>query len=289
MWAIPIQAQVSNSFNKNRNKMREQFVVRVELPLRYHTHMSTTNQEKRSWTDRTAGRWFYTAIAAAAMLISLAAFVPSMADTSSRPGGASLLSVTHGILFFAWLVIFLAQTLLVQVRKVSIHRTLGTASMFLAAAMVITGYFAAVAMTRRGFDLSGDLNLPGDVLGPHGQIIFLLVDIIEFALLVAAGYIWRRNIAAHRRLMLFATLAILPGSFAHVIGHFSADHTHSRLIIPFVAVSCAVSAVYDLIRFRRIHPVSLWVGLAIFTIDGFCNNHLGPSVGWHHFVDWLVR
>jgi hypothetical protein len=44
-----------------------------------------------------------------------------------------------------------------------------------------------VVMTRRGFDLSGDLNLSHDPLGPVGQIIFPLLDIFEFGILVAAG------------------------------------------------------------------------------------------------------
>jgi hypothetical protein len=241
------------------------------------------------WIDHTAGRWFYAAIAALCILISTAAFGPSMADTSNRLGSATWLSVTHGILFFAWLVIFLVQTLLVQTKKVAIHRTLGTATMFLAAAMVVVGYCAAIAMTRRGFDLSGDLGLPTDPLGPVGQIIFLLVDIIEFGILVAAGYIYRRNLAAHRRLMLLATMAIMPGSFAHVLGHFVPRHTHPGLIIPLVLTSCAVSAVYDLVRFHRIHPVSLWIGGGMFGIDTLCYNIIGPSAAWHRFAAWLIR
>jgi hypothetical protein len=161
--------------------------------------------------------------------------------------------------------------------------------MFLAAAMVAAGYAATIAMTRRGFDLSGELYLSTDPFGPIGQMIFPLVDVFEFGILVAAGYFYRRNLPAHKRLMLFATIAILPGAFAHYVGHFYPRHTHPNLIIPMVLVSCASSAVYDLIRFRRIHPVSLWVGGGIFAIDTLCNNLIGPSATWHRFAEWLIR
>jgi hypothetical protein len=66
-----------------------------------------------------------------------------------------------------------------------------------------------------GFDLSGDLKLSHDPLGPVGQIIFPLLDIIEFGVLVAAGFFYRRRAAIHKRIMLFATLAMLPAPFAH--------------------------------------------------------------------------
>ena len=42
-----------------------------------------------------------------------------------------------------------------------------------------------------------------------------------FAVLVAAGYIYRRRAAAHKRMMLFATLALMPAPFGHLIGHFA--------------------------------------------------------------------
>ena len=251
--------------------------------------MPATTFPPRTWTDRTAGRWFYAAMAAAAVLITIGSFTPSIAQPANRLGGYTWLSVTHGILFSAWLIIFLIQTLLVQTKKIAIHRTLGTASMFLAAAMVLFGYMAQITMTRRGFDLSGDLGIKNYLTGPLGQMLFPLLDIFEFGILVAAGYVYRRNLAAHKRLMLFATMAILPGSFAHIIGHYAVLRAHPNLIIPMVALSLAISGLYDLIRFHRIHPVSFWIGGGMFGIDTLCNNIIGPSAAWHRFAAWLVR
>jgi hypothetical protein len=224
-------------------------------------------------------------MAVACILISIASFGPSIADQSHRLGGFTILAAAHGILFSAWLLVFLAQTLLVQTGRIKLHRTLGTASMCLAAAMVVLGYTAAIAMTRRGFDLSGDLSLSTDKLGPVNQIIFPLLDILEFGILIIAGYLYRRSPAIHKRLMLFATVAILPAPFAHFLGHM---HLKQGLVVPFILASLAASGIYDLIRFRRIHPVSLVLGILLFVIDNLCAIVIGPSAAWHRFATWLI-
>jgi hypothetical protein len=253
------------------------------------TQASGIRQSPATWADRTAGRWFFTAAASASLLISIASFGPAIVHPEHRPGTFDWLSVVHGLLYFLWLLIFVVQTLLVQVRKVSLHRTLGTASMFLAAAMVVTGYIAVVAMTRRGFDFSGDLALSTDPLGPVSQMIFPLSEAFEFGILVLAGYIWRRNPAAHKRLMLFATIAILPGAFAHFVGYYYPLHAHPWLLNTPVLLVLTVPALYDFIQFRRIHPVSLWVGAGLFTANAAINNWIGASNWWHRLAEWMIR
>jgi hypothetical protein len=55
-----------------------------------------------------------------------------------------------------------------------------------------------------------------------------------------------------------------------------------------VFVSLVASGVYDLVRFRRIHPVSLWLGLVMFVLDNLCTAVIGPSGAWQRFANWLV-
>ena len=54
------------------------------------------------------------------------------------------------------------------------HRQLGAASALLAIAMVVLGYMSSIAMVRRGFDLSGDLDVKAD---PLFKLIFPLQDL----------------------------------------------------------------------------------------------------------------
>jgi hypothetical protein len=239
--------------------------------------------------DRSAGRWFYAFMAAVAVGISIVAFAPSIAYPAGRLGPLTPLAMIHGFVFFAWLMVFLTQTILVETRKIDIHRTLGTASMVLAAGMIVVGYETTVALARRGYDLSGDLGgKPGaGGLNVLGQMIFPLSDIFMFAVLIAAGYIYRRRAAAHKRLMLFATLTLMPAPFGHLIGHFAVLRSHSLIIVPLIAISLGLSAVYDRIFLGRIHPLSLWLAISIFVIDNVCAV-VAPSAAWQQIAGWLA-
>jgi hypothetical protein len=229
-------------------------------------------------------------MAIAALLVSIASFAPSLLDTSARRGTFTWVTLVHSALFSCWLVVFILQTWWARARKLHLHRKLGAASLGLAAAMVIVGYATTLEMARRGFDLSGDLRLTEDgPSGPIAQMIFPLLDITEFGLLVAAGYLFRQRAAIHKRLMLFATVALLPAPFAHLIGHSAWLREMGPLPIEILLVlSLFASAVYDRIRFGRIHPVSLWLALAMFVAANLCAIVIGPSEAWHRFGTWLI-
>ncbi|WP_174291083.1 hypothetical protein [Sphingomonas bacterium] len=240
------------------------------------------------WAEPPSGRRFYIGMAVACLLVSAVPFAPSMVDRSHRLGSATALVVVHGGLFFAWLLAFLAQTILIGRGDYHAHLRLGIAAAILAAAMVLVGYETAIAMTRRGFDFSGDLDLVHDPLGPRGQLIFPLLDIAEFGLLIAAGLILRHRSDYHKRLMLFATVALLPAPFAHFIGHSPALRPHGALVVLPIVVSLAASAARDLATFRRVHPVSFWVALVMFVLDNLSATIVGHSTAWLRIVDRLV-
>jgi hypothetical protein len=45
----------------------------------------------------------------------------------------------------------------------------------------------------------------------------------------------------------------------------------------------------DRVSEGRVHPVSPWVGIAVFVSTGIFNVGIVPSAAWHSFADWLVR
>jgi uncharacterized membrane protein len=54
----------------------------------------------------------------------------------------------HGAIFSAWIVLFIAQSALVRMRKVKVHRMLGWFGAALAATMVVSSFSVSVAMLR---------------------------------------------------------------------------------------------------------------------------------------------
>ncbi len=107
----------------------------------------------------------FVGMAIAMIAISVAGFGPSLVNPTTRRAPITLLASVHGTLFSVWLLLFLAQALLIATRRVDWHRRLGIASTVVLALMLPLGYEATIAMTRRGFDLSGDQHVD-----PHPQI-----------------------------------------------------------------------------------------------------------------------
>jgi hypothetical protein len=232
-------------------------------------------------------RWFYIGMVICTIITVVLGFAPSLVHTAARNAPPTPLAVAHGIVYAAWLLIFLAQTTLVATRRISLHRTLGTAAVFLAPVMIVLGYMTAITMARRGFDLSGDLHIEAD---PFLGMVNPLGDLVPFGILVAAGFLYRHRSDIHKRLMLLATIGgLMPAPLAHLIGHFPKLNAMPPIIIIPIALFLFASAAYDRISLGRIHPVSLWGALAIFVWDLSLNILIGPSAAWHHFARWLVR
>ena len=232
-------------------------------------------------------RWFYIGIAIATLLTVIAGFGPSMVDTSARKAEVSALAVVHGVLFLAWLLVFLAQTTLVATGRIALHRHLGTFSMLLVPLMIIVGYLTTISMVRRGFDLSGDLHIEGDAFG---QAVFPLGDLVIFGSLVLAGYLYRPHPEVHKRLMVLATVGgLMPAPLAHIVGHNPALRTKGPIILVPIALFLFAQAVYDRIYFKRFHPVSLWVAIVVFVYMNILAAVVGPSPAWHRLMARLVQ
>ena len=244
--------------------------------------------QARSWVDRTPTRWFYFLAAVLFLLISAASFAPSAADRSHALAPFTWLIIAHGISVVLWLIVLIVQTFLIQTRSVLLHRRVGTAAMLLAAIVIVLGYAAAVAMLRRGFDISGDLGGRMTPAKEAAGFLFPVLDITEFGLLVIAGYFARFRGAAHKRLMLFATVAMLPAPFAHLVGHNPTLGANPAIMLALILASVLISAVYDLIRFRRIHPLSLGLGLGLFIVDLLCATVVGPSAAWQAIAAFIA-
>ena len=240
-----------------------------------------------SFQPRTTDGWFYTCMGVFAFLFCIAAFGPSIVHTEERLGPIAPLLAVHGIAFFAWVLLFIAQTILARTGSLALHRLMGMWSAILAAALVVLGYQTTIAMGRRGYDLSGDLGARSD---PLAGMAFPLLDTFMFAALFLAAYLCRHRSAIHKRLMLLAlTGALMPPPIAHLTGHFAFLRDKGFLTPLMVGMFLAAGAIYDRIKLRRIHPVSLWIALAIFLLDNLCFVIVMPSGAWHHFAAWLTH
>ncbi|WP_373495896.1 hypothetical protein [Aquiflexum sp.] len=232
---------------------------------------------------------FYIGMALVAIVIAIAGFGPTMVDTESRREPVNLAVAVHGAIFGAWLVLFLAQAILVSKGKISFHRKMGYVGAVLAILMVVSGYLTAINMARRGYDLSGDL-IHG-VNDPITLLALQLGDIFTFGLLVGIAIWYRKRSDIHKRLMLLATVgALMPAALTHIIGHSPVlrEIQAPIIVIPLFLLLFA-SAIRDRIYLGRIHPISLWVALAMFVWSNLRAVVIGPSEFWHEIANWLIQ
>jgi hypothetical protein len=241
--------------------------------------------QRKSYVER----WLVTGMALVMIATCLAAFLPSLTHPAGRRSPLSLLAAAHGIVFFAWLLIFLVQSLLVATGHVAWHKRLGLASIFVLALMIPLAYMTTIAMVRRGFDLSGDLSVEAGN-DPIHDAVFPFFNIAIFSVLVIAALAYRRKPEIHKRLMLFANIELMPAPLAHFIGH---NPTLARLpgAIVMVPISMFVIAALgrDWLVAQRIHPLTLGLAILRMLSGPLEVGPIGSSAAWHQFVGWLAR
>lgn len=152
----------------------------------------------------------------------------------------------HGAAFSTWIVFFIAQSALVRVRKVSVHRTIGWFGAGLAAVMVVLGVTIAIVMTR--FDVA--------VLHQKGVEAFLAIpfwDIIFFGTCMALAIAWRKRPDFHRRLVFIATCQLTDAG----VGRFDYIFNHN-LFYPCLDLLILGGMLRDLVVDGRVHKVYLY-------------------------------
>jgi hypothetical protein len=223
---------------------------------------------------------FYTGMAIAALIVIVAGFSPTF-FVGGLVGGRSFTPVVlaHGLIFSAWPLLFLLQAGLVATGRGDVHRRVGVAGALLAAAMVVSGALTAIAAARRGFSPAG---------GPP-PLVFMaipLADIAVFAGLVTAAIFLRKGSPmAHKRLMLLATIALLPPAFARLpfVGQLGPPGFFALTDVFFVA--CVL---HDRRAHGRVHAAFKWGGAAL-VLSQPLRLGLAATAAWVGFAGWLVR
>lgn len=230
-------------------------------------------------------RWFYTAMAVLLMAISIAGFAPAIINPATRRAPLSALAVIHGMLFFAWLALFLVQALLAANGRIALHRRLGITSILLLLGMVPSGFLTTVAMVRRGFDLSGDQKLGPGLLDAATGSVFNFLDLLAFTTLAGCALWFRRRPKVHKRLMLFANIQLMGAPLAHLLGHVGLL-TGPAVMLSLLMV-CLAAVAGDYAVEKRLHPLTVTLAIASLAWLPIAGAVIGPSSAWHHFIDLL--
>jgi hypothetical protein len=189
----------------------------------------------------------------------------------------SALRWVHGAVFSGWILLFIAQTMLVASGRVAVHRRLGVLGAVLAAGVLVVGYVLAVTSAREGHSPPG--------IPPRVFLIIPIFDLLVFAPLVAAGVYYRRRPETHKRLMLLATVSILAAAVARL--PVALATAGPPFYFGVVDLLILMGVAYDVITRRRVHPVYIWGGLFVVASQ-VLRLMLSGTGAWLSVADRLV-
>ena len=226
-------------------------------------------------------RLFYTGMAAAFVITVFAGFARTyyLRPYFGTPSLPPLLHL-HGIVFTSWLALLLTQTVLVAANRTSLHRRLGVAGAALAVLMVLVG--SATAIIRAKI-----VEVPPGAPSPLAFLTIPLGDMLVFAILVGAGFYFRRRVDVHKRLMLLATISILPAATARLPFAFI-QQVGPLAFFGLADLFVLVCLAYDLVTRRRPHRATVWGGLLII-VSHPLRLVIGNTQAWLSFATWLTQ
>jgi len=230
---------------------------------------------------RADGRYF-AAIALLFALLVLAGFSRTfyLHAIFRQPAPSAFLQF-HGALMTGWVVLLVVQTLLVSARRVTWHRTLGVAGIVYAALIVPVGCMATVGAALREVRAhSAAVPSQLNVLGLE------LTQLVLFAAWIGLAVRFRSQPDVHKRLMVIATLSIVPNAMVRISMLTDIDflHTNFGILCAWTLLVLAV-VIWDWARRGRLHPAFGWGGAVSAAL--LCLAWLGSrSATW---IDFWTR
>lgn len=225
--------------------------------------MGTSNEEESGDenVEPKQSRWFFVGMALYLMLFVILGFGSTYGLQllmGKEISGAGIVETDwvihiHAIVFVGWVLLLIAQAVLISSGRVQKHMAIGkTVGIGLAIAILISGIIIVVAQdfaaVRKGIFTWAEW--PSMLLMNKGSIFGL----VNFSILFYLGLRNRKQPAAHKRYMVFATITLViaatsrmhyllgPAPWANHIGTF-------LMVAPIIG--------YDLYTMRRIHEATL--------------------------------
>ena len=244
-------------------------------------------------------RWIFVINAAFFVVIALAGFIPDslmkidMVKAGQRPPFPLILHV-HSVLMGSFLLLLLAQTILMATGRDGLHRRIGPVAMVLVPALVVAGL---ILVPTTWLSIWGALHHAPPAALPALRDLHLRLDDIMllqlrigvlFPLFIWLGLRARNSDAGfHKRMMLLAPAVALPAAFDRITW-IPTTFPHSP-VGPDLYVLLAVAPMFlwDVIRNRRIHHAYVVFLAASLPLTLFVHG-VWDTPWWHNMAHRLM-
>jgi hypothetical protein len=243
---------------------------------------------------RDVERKFFVNMAYVCATVAIAGFIPSYwAPVASGTFDRGSIVHLHGLLFSAWPVLFIIQARLALAGRSERHRAIGFAGISLTTAMLFAGVAVSIHSLEAG--IAG-----GYEPQSRAFAIVPLSIVMSFAGLVAAAIANVRRPAVHMRLMLTASITMLPPAFARILfvllapeglpapGSGEPPTVAFALVPSFMANGLLIVAmVHDWRKNGRVHAAYVKAAVVIVAVQ-LARIPFSASGTWHAITNWLL-
>ncbi len=184
----------------------------------------------------------------------------------------------HGAVFSSWILLLIAQTSLVATGRIDLHRRLGLLGFGLACLAVILGLLAATDSLAR-HSAAGEQGV-----GARAFYAIPIADMLVFSTLIYFAFRNRFNPAAHKRLILIATIALLDAAFVRWTIHAAWWDLRLAQMCCYPLLLLLIG--YDLWSTRRIHRATLWACVFLI-VSQQMRIPISRTAPWQGFAAWV--
>jgi hypothetical protein len=156
----------------------------------------------------------------------------------------------HAVIFFGWVMIYLAQNLLAASGNIALHRRLGWLAVLWIVPMLAAGFAVTLAMVQEG-------RVPF-FFRPQHFLVFDPASLVFFSWIVAAAVALRRRSDWHRRLQLCAMTLLLGPGFGRLLPSPLLMPWSYDIIFAVQFVFPVAGMIADRRRDGRVHPAWIW-------------------------------
>lgn len=197
-----------------------------------------------------------------------------LAGVFRAPLPAPILHV-HGALNTAWMLLLAVQAFLVSAKKIKWHMTLGIGGFCLAVVMVGVGFVVSANQLHRfehepGFDVLSFETIP-------------FIEQVCFAVLAGTAFALRKKAAAHKRLILLATVAMMAAPLSRFPVQVGG---HDNFTVYAIYLLLGLMVLYDLWSFHRLHGATAFGAILLIAYLNLAVP-IGHTAAWHRFALWM--
>jgi hypothetical protein len=188
----------------------------------------------------------------------------------------------HGAVFLAWILTFVLQVYFAAKNKITVHMKVGKAAIFIAVAMLLSGFMTSLYAAK-----TGHMGIPGvEFPTIEGFLLLNLSSLTVFIILTSAGWIYRNKPQFHKRFMLMATVAgLAPPGISRLPGLSGTTPAIAGTVLVFILLG----PLYDLKFHKKIHRAYLYsLPLVIFILPPVVTILSSTSV-WLSVTQFLLK